>query len=230
MAAVKNSAQTGVRARLERLLPVKPLARLRLAFLALAAALLAPLWALLNAAEERLEVQRRLRHEMVAERIFDELERELTSLLERESQRPSSAYDQHTSPASWAPFVVGYFTADTLGQHYVAEQEIGASRRAALDKAIGKWRSSTRFEPLPDSNVPRLLEGQGSNGEPTSPLGALQSSPWSQGAAAPSATPPEAAPPSPKSSPEVLRQLNRAQETRRPSPAKQRDPMMDYGY
>jgi hypothetical protein len=82
---------------------------LRLAFVALGAVLLTPLGFLLDAVDERIEAQRRLRHDVVAERIFDELERELTTVLESESARPSAAYGEPTRIEAWAPFVVGYF-------------------------------------------------------------------------------------------------------------------------
>ena len=87
---------------------LRPLTRLRLYFFALGAVLLAPLGFLLSAMDDRVQAQRRLRHEVVAERIFDELERELTLVLESEALRPSSAYEAATRIEAWAPFVVGY--------------------------------------------------------------------------------------------------------------------------
>src|SRR4051794_27330780 len=71
----------------------RALTRLRIAFVLLAAALLAPLALLARSMELRFEAQRRLRHEIVAERIFDEMERELTALLATESARPTEAYN-----------------------------------------------------------------------------------------------------------------------------------------
>lgn len=113
------------------------LARLRIAFLLLGVALLAPLLFLVRAAEVRFETQRQLRHEMVAERIFDEMETELTALLERESQRPSSAYDVvHTRVESWAPFVVGYFKRDITGPHLLAQAQLSPTRASRTRDAI----------------------------------------------------------------------------------------------
>ena len=51
------------------------LKRLRLGFVLLGVLLLAPLYFVLRTTEARLEAQRRLRHEIVAARIFDEMDR-----------------------------------------------------------------------------------------------------------------------------------------------------------
>lgn len=110
---------------------------LRLAFGVLGAVLLVPLALLLHSAVERLEGERALRHEMVAERIFDELERELTDLLRRESDRPSSAFaTRRTQVRSWAPFVVGYFTRQGEVLRVVAEEQLGDARLARLQGAV----------------------------------------------------------------------------------------------
>ncbi|MET0385850.1 MAG: hypothetical protein ABW321_07820 [Polyangiales bacterium] len=114
-----------------------PLTRLRLAFVVLAAALLVPLALLLRSVESRLEAQRRLRHEIVAERVFDEMERELTQLLLREGERPSAAYDAtETRVASWAPFVVGYFTRDDDQLRVIAAEQLTAARVARVARAV----------------------------------------------------------------------------------------------
>jgi hypothetical protein len=94
--------------------------------------------------EARLEAQRRLRHEIVAERIFDEMERELTALLATESARPSDAYSaSSTRVEHWAPFVVGYFTRDAAGIHIVAQSQIDPARSARLVRALGPSRLAT---------------------------------------------------------------------------------------
>lgn len=120
------------------------LTRLRLGFLLLGALLLTPLFFVLRAAERRMEAQRRLRHEIVAERIFDEMERELATLLANEDQRPSSAYDaQNTLVSSWSPFVVGYFTSDQASTRVIAAAQLGASRAQRVEHAVAAlWRSA----------------------------------------------------------------------------------------
>ena len=64
--------------------------RLRVTFLALALLLLLPLGLLVGRALVSLANERELRHQIVAERIFDEMERELTALgAESRSDRAS---------------------------------------------------------------------------------------------------------------------------------------------
>ena len=125
----------------------RTLSRLRLAFVVLGIVLLAPLWLLVRSAQARLEEQRRLRHEIVAERIFDEMERELGELLERERLRPSSAYAAvDTDPLTWAPFVVGYFTHDKDAAHVTARDQLVGARaervRAVADSAWQRWAAA----------------------------------------------------------------------------------------
>ena len=216
-----------------------PLTKLRFAFVGLALALLLPLALLLYAAGERVEEQRRLRHQMVSERIFDELERELTDLLEREAARSSQAYDRQTSPDAWAPFVVSYFVADRFGERPVSSVELTPQRRSALRDALSRWRviqertgeperptSQGDLPVLPTVPQPKPSRPPSSRARPPAPRSATQQS-QSEGAAETSA--------SPKSSPEVLRQLNRAKAARRraapASPATEADPLQDYhGY
>jgi hypothetical protein len=122
--------------------------RLRLGFVLLGALLLSPLLFVLRAAEDRLEEQRKLRHEIVAERIFDEMERELSTLLANEAGRSSDAYDaRDTQVDSWSPFVVGYFTSDGRGTHVVASQQLAPARSARVSQAVAAlWQSSDRPE------------------------------------------------------------------------------------
>lgn len=115
----------------------RALIRLRIAFLLLGAALLLPLGWLLRSVDARLEAQRRLRHELVAERIFDEMERELTGLLQRENARPSAAYeDAETRVENWAPFVVGYFRRDAHSAQIVAKSQLARERLVRLEAAL----------------------------------------------------------------------------------------------
>jgi len=190
---------------------VHPLTRLRLWFVALGVLLLTPLGFLLDAVDERIEAQRRLRHEVVAERIFDELERELTALLDAESARPSAAYDEPTRVEAWAPYVVGYFKLGADGVELLARDQLDPARRARLTAALGT-----------------LLDAKGQPPEPGEELGAtlvpttsLPVSPARQKAF------------EPKSSPDVLQKLNRSQEERLRSnvsrrPSKKLDPMQRY--
>jgi hypothetical protein len=123
-----------------------PLTRLRLGFLALGVLLLVPLALLLREAESRLEAQRQLRHQIVAERVFDEMERELGLLLASERERPSAAYDAPPrAQSAWAPFVVGYFTRDRTGNHVLGAEQLPGARAARVASAVDAlWASGMR--------------------------------------------------------------------------------------
>jgi hypothetical protein len=173
--------------------------RLRLGFALLGCVLLTPLWFVHRAAEDRMEEQRRLRHEIVAERIFDEMERELGALLAKEAGRPSDAYAaQDTDVSSWSPFVLGYFTSDRASTRVIASAQLGSARTRRVSAAVATlWNS-------PDAPRFRNLAAEAA----TAQEGAMMR-----------------AAPSSRKQDDVLRQLNRA---RAPSPSKsQRDAKLD---
>jgi hypothetical protein len=204
---------------------LKPLTRLRLGFAVLGALLLAPLGLLWSTANQRLETQRRLRHEVVGERIFDELERELTDLLDREARRPSVAYDAPTRPDSWAPFVVGYFTAAHAAPEILAESELAPERRQRMAWAVAEWHKrlgATRPAPEPTPEAtPERNEAPGiMRHESLAPAPAAAPK---SAAAGPQAVP--------RRSPDILKQLNRAGEVRQqraPAPSKNEQDMLAY--
>lgn len=156
------------------------LAHLRWSFIALGVLLLLAVGGLMSSALARLEEQRALRHRMVAERVFDEAEREIGSLLQHEAQRPSAAYDaRNTDPTRWSSFVVGYYRRAGRVQ-LLAESQLGADRAARVRSAVGRVRSKLDAE----TDVPAF----GSAGS----------------------SPADAEPLAPRSSPDVLRMLNRS--------------------
>jgi hypothetical protein len=127
----------------------RTLTRLRLAFVALGVVLLLPLALLVRSAAERLEEQRKLKHEVVAERIFDEMERELVALLERERARSSDAYAAtNTRPETWAPFMVGYFVHDGANARVTAADLLTGEREQAVASAAqlawAQWEPANR--------------------------------------------------------------------------------------
>ena len=114
------------------------LTKLRWAFVALGAGLLLAIGLLLNLALSRLDDQRALRHRMVAERVFDEVEREISSLLQHEAERPSAAYEPlDTDPARWSTFVLGYYRRDPQMQ-VIAEAKLAPERRARVRGAVAQ--------------------------------------------------------------------------------------------
>lgn len=139
--------------------------RIGIAFLALGGVLTATLLLLLTSALDRLEVQRRLRHDVVAARIFDEAERELGSLLHHELSRPSSAYDSdHTRVDRWASFVVGYVRLQPE-LALVAEPQLSPTRRARVRRAALTAASAPPAPPAPTTKT----QSQG-HPEPLEPM------------------------------------------------------------
>ena len=197
--------------------PPQTLRRLRIGFVVLWVALLVPIALLMWSAESRLETQRRLRHEVVAERVFDELEREITLMLDRESRRPAYTSLSNTDPDAWSPFVVGYFT-DNGTTTVSAEARLDAERSARVRWAVSQWQAA---EPATQAT-------------PAAPAAAEAETSTKPAPPEPSAT--AAAPSEPlqqKSSPEILKQLNRSQVPRRqvvprPKQPAARDPFRDY--
>jgi signal transduction histidine kinase len=167
-----------------------PVARLRLAFVALGAVLLVSVLVLLHSSLSRLAEQRSLRQRMVAERVFDEVEREIGSVLQHEAERPSEAYvpRDKTDPSRWSKFIIGYYRRDPSLQ-LVAEASLGderATRLRSLVQSVEPQLAAAR-ERLEDE--PERGEQQGSNSAPRpSPSGA--------------------------DSPDVLRRLNRGLKVR----------------
>lgn len=117
-----------------------PSSRLALAFVSLGVGLLIAVGAFVHSALSRLAEQRELRHRMVAERVFDEVEREIGLVLQYEARRPSSAYDAtDTDPAHWFPFVVGYYHRDAAVK-LVVPSKLNPERRTLLHRAVASVR------------------------------------------------------------------------------------------
>ena len=107
--------------------------RIRIVFILLALVLLASLAAVVGKARDNVAAERALRHRVLADRIIDEMERELTAWLRREEDRPFAQYryffvpegsptqlvNLSRSPLSHPPqepFVVCYFQIDPGGR------------------------------------------------------------------------------------------------------------------
>ena len=133
--------------------------RLRVTFLALALLLLLPLGLLVSRALVSLANERELRHQIVAERIFDEMERELTALVRREEDRPFEHYrSYYVSESSGTsirspladppeePFILDYFLESPDGTLTSPRLDDGAQVTLALVQTLlasgfgGRWR------------------------------------------------------------------------------------------
>lgn len=179
----------------------KPLVRLRIAFVAIGLVLLTALGLFARSAMSRIAHQRKLRHDVVAERIFDELERELTVYLSSESARPSAAYDvTRSDPSQWAPFVVGYFTVDQ-GYRVVGRAQLESTRVARIERSLSSvWPAPARATVASESTSDLMpVQTKRSDDKATSELA------------------PPVAERTPETGSEVLKRLNRAgQERSRP--------------
>ena len=85
----------------------------RIRFALLAVALLVPLTLLVDRVVRSLDLERRMRHQVVAERVFDEMERALSEVLDAEESRPSDKWLDVDAPT--LPFVVDRFQIDPDG-------------------------------------------------------------------------------------------------------------------
>jgi len=180
--------------------------RLRLAFFGIGLLLLTPLALLAHSVNERLEAQRRLRHEVVADRIFDELERELTLVLSQEVARPSAVYDAASIdfPGSGS-YVLGYFTSAGGQQRLLGGPSSDGEREQRVRWALAELERSAPGAAPPSSAAPasaRPPDGSASD---------ATESASSPGVPARRIQP---APASPRSSPEILKKLNRGDQER----------------
>src|SRR5262245_36964335 len=138
--------------------------RFRLLFVGVAAALLVPAGLLARRALESVELERDARHQTVAERLFDEMERALSGFLATEEQRPFGHYaPQYTPPDEPAgvlarspladppalPFVIGYFQRDPDGTlHLPAERPAQAASDEIARAVDAYWAAPAIAEKL----------------------------------------------------------------------------------
>jgi signal transduction histidine kinase len=104
--------------------------RFRMLFIAVGVLVVVPVGLLVRRVIDSVELEQRTRHQAVAERIFDEMERALSELLTREEGRPFGQYSYEYAPQGQAggalvrspladppslAFIVGYFQLDPGG-------------------------------------------------------------------------------------------------------------------
>lgn len=118
------------------------LMKLRVGFLLLGSVLIGALFVLSLLVEQRLADARRDRETMVASRVFDELEREVSAFLEEESERNSYGELANTDPQSWAPFVVGYFKRNQFQVDHVAADGAASENHRRMLWAIAEVATS----------------------------------------------------------------------------------------
>lgn len=138
------------------------LVQVRVGFLLLGVALLTSLLVLSLLAARRLEEASRDREAMVASRVFDELEREVSTFLDEESERPPYQNLANTDPQAWAPFVVGYFKQNGLQVDHVAADGATSENHRRILWAIAEAAPTTSAGTQNNSDLPA---GGGPRGE-----------------------------------------------------------------
>jgi signal transduction histidine kinase len=138
--------------------------RFRLLFVVVAAALLVPAALLARRALESVEIERAARHQTVAERVFDEMERALSGFLATEEQRPFGHYARDYTPPGEPfgvvtrspladppalPFVIGYFQRDPDGSLRFPAERPPQSASAEIARTVSAyWASPASAEKL----------------------------------------------------------------------------------
>ncbi|MEE8410110.1 MAG: HAMP domain-containing sensor histidine kinase [Myxococcota bacterium] len=141
--------------------------RLRLVFLVVTVVLLVPIVLLVHWALDNVAVEAQGRHRAIAERVFDEMEREIGDLLEQEEERPFGEYSYLYAPegsikAAFGlrrsplaeepdrPYVVGYFQIDPDGTF--------TSPRVPRDPEYAKRRNAWEPSAATEAEVTALYE------------------------------------------------------------------------
>lgn len=200
--------------------PGLSVAKLRAAFIALAVALLAGLSLLSTTMQKRLEEARVQREEMVALRVFDELEREVSAFLDGESEREHYEKLQETDPKSWAPFVVGYFKTTPGDPELVgADAEAVRRMRWALAQSDVFLAPSKSLDPLPKLDEARGQRDSGVLGGSSLEAPAFERAPPALSPVQPVKKKSESKPKPTTKGSEIIQQLNRATERRKAAPS-----------
>jgi signal transduction histidine kinase len=138
--------------------------RFRLLFLVVAAALLVPTALLARRALQSVAIERDARHQTVAERLFDEMERALSGFLTAEEQRPFGHYAREYTPSGESPgvtarspladppalpFVIGYFQRDPDGTLRLPTERPPQAASGEIARAVDAfWAAPASAEKL----------------------------------------------------------------------------------
>jgi signal transduction histidine kinase len=134
--------------------------KLRLLVVALAIGLAVPVGLLVHRALRSVALERELRHRTVAERVFDEMERALSDVLQREEARAVDGWLEAEPPA---PFVAGYFQVDPDGRVDVGARTGGAMPATAVlrQNAAPRARAAAPAAPAQKAGTTVGLEAEG---------------------------------------------------------------------
>lgn len=109
--------------------------RFRIFFIIAVVALLGPLALLIERALHSVAIERQMRHQALAERVFDEMERALSRLLEDEEKRPIEQYAGNVAGPT-LPFVIGHFQVDASGNVRAASAPQPERNNEELEQAV----------------------------------------------------------------------------------------------
>jgi len=142
-------------------------AKLRLLVVALALGLAVPVGLLVHRALRSVALERELRHRTVAERVFDEMERALSDVLQREEGRGADGWVEAEPPA---PFVAGYFQVDPDGRVDVGARTGAAMPATAALRQNAAPRARAAAPAAPAAQKPGTTVGLEAEGRPN-PMG-----------------------------------------------------------
>ncbi len=149
--------------------------RIRWTLLLLALGIALPAVLIVQRAINSLELENAVRHDAVAERILDEMERSLSDFLLREESRPPTDYAAATSVGSASlrraafansrePFIVGWFSLDASGHSRTlaigpesGERLANAIRDVLGSRAPARLPKSIEYDSAPDPGRTRAL-------------------------------------------------------------------------
>jgi signal transduction histidine kinase len=149
--------------------------KIRWTLLLLALGIALPAGLIVQRAIASLELESAIRHEAVAERIFDEMERSLSGFLLREESRPPTDYapvslssESFPEPSPGAelrraefadvdePFIVGWFSLDVVGRARTLAIQPGDAQRVAnaVRNTLGPHAPLERIDTLAEASAP----------------------------------------------------------------------------
>lgn len=120
---------------------------------------------LIKPALDGIEAEQELRHQILADRVFDEMERELSSFLRREEERPVQHYQNAPGSSILSPkpedFVMGYFQIEPEGSVTTPYIRDGDSVERIHNLVMASWEIKERnasasdvLKQIPGTTVP----------------------------------------------------------------------------
>ncbi len=141
------------------------LRNIRLLFGLVSASILLATILLIKPALDGIEAEQELRHQILADRVFDEMERELSSFLRREEERPVQHYQNAPGSSILSPkpedFVMGYFQIEPEGSVTTPYIRDGDSVERIHNLVMASWEIKERnasasdvLKQIPGTTVP----------------------------------------------------------------------------